>query len=60
MTDTQKETNTIKEGVMVTLMIGEDHWIGQVVEIREDTALIKLLDNMHYHAKLNELELLTP
>ena len=60
MMSTQKETNTIKEGVMVRLIIGEDHWIGQVVEIRKDTALIKLLDNMHYHAKLTELELLTP
>ena len=44
---------------MVTLVIGEDNWIGQVVELRNDVALIKLLDNMHYHAKLEELELLT-
>ena len=41
---------------MVRLQINKDQWIGQVVEIREDIALIKLLDNMHYHANLNELQ----
>jgi len=59
MMDTQKEIKTIEVGSMVKLMIGEDHWIGQVVELQETVALIKLLDNMHYHAKLEELELLT-
>jgi len=59
MMDTQKEIKTIEIDSMVTLMIGEDHWIGQVVELRNDVALVRLLDNMHYHAKLEELELLT-
>ena len=49
----------IKLSSMVQLQINDDHWIGQVVEIREDTALIKLLDNMHYHASLDELTPLT-
>jgi len=40
---------------MVTLTIGECDWIGQVVEIREEVYLIRLLDNMHYHAHLSEL-----
>ena len=44
---------------MVQLKINDDHWIGQVVEIREDTALIKLLDNMHYHAPLDDLTPMT-
>ena len=59
MMDIQKEIKTIEVDSMVTLMIGEDYWIGQVVELKNDVALIKLLDNMHYHAKLEELELLT-
>ena len=59
MMDTQKEIKTIEVDSMVTLMIGEDHWIGQVVELRNDVALVRLLENMHYHAKLEELELLT-
>ena len=57
--DTQKENKIIEVDSMVTLMIGEDNWIGQVVELRNDVALVRLLDNMHYHAKLEELELLT-
>jgi hypothetical protein len=52
--DTTKR-KIIELNSMVRLQINEDHWIGQVVEIREDTALIKLLDNMHYHAKLDDL-----
>ena len=44
---------------MVRLKINDDHWIGQVVEIREGIALIKLLDNMHYHACLSELSPMT-
>jgi hypothetical protein len=57
--ETVKEIKTIEVDSMVTLMIGEDHWIGQVVELRNDVALVRLLENMHYHAKLEELELLT-
>jgi len=57
--DTQKENKIIEVDSMVTLVIGEDNWIGQVVELRNDVALVRLLDNMHYHAKLEELELLT-
>ena len=49
-------TKIIKLNSMVKLEINKDQWIGQVVEIREDIALIKLLDNMHYHANLNELQ----
>jgi len=56
--DTTKR-KMIKLNSMVRLQINEDHWIGQVVEIREDTALIKLLDNMHYHASLDELTPMT-
>lgn len=41
---------------MVKLEINDSQWIGQVVEIRKDTALIKLMDNMHYHANLNDLQ----
>ena len=58
--DTQKENKIIEVDSMVRLMIGENHWIGQVVELKNDVALIQLLPNMHYHAKLEELELLTP
>ena len=43
----------------VKLKIKDDEWIGTVVEIRDDVALVQLLPNMHYHAKLEELELLT-
>jgi len=45
---------------MVRLKIGADDWIGKVVEIKGQVALIQLLDNMHYHARLDELELLQP
>ena len=44
---------------MVKVMINECQWIGQVVEIREDIALVQLLHNMHYHAQLDELTLLS-
>ena len=47
--------NKIKLDSMVTLIINEEEWIGQVVELRNKIALIKLLDNMHYHANVNEL-----
>ena len=60
MMDAQKEPKTIEVGSMVQLTIGEDHWIGQVVELQNGVALIKLLDNMHYHARLEELKLMNP
>jgi hypothetical protein len=44
---------------MVTLNIRDQPWIGQVVEIRKSIALVRLLDNMHYHADLSELTLFT-
>lgn len=49
----------IKLNSMVTLTIRDQPWIGQVVEIRKSIALVKLLDNMHYHANLSELTLFT-
>ena len=57
--ETRKENKRIELNSMVRLTINNDNWIGQVVEIRDNTALIKLLDNMHYHAKLDELKLLS-
>ena len=45
----------IKMNQMVTLTIGDSNYIGQVVEIREEVYLIRLYDNMHYHAILSEL-----
>ena len=55
-----KEEKTIELNSWVRLTINNDQWVGEVVELREDVALIRLLDNMHYRAKLEELELLTP
>jgi hypothetical protein len=49
-------TKIIKLNSMVKLEINDSQWIGQVVEIRKDTALIKLMDNMHYHASLDDLQ----
>tara|TARA_Y100000310_G_scaffold309124_1_gene352916 strand:- start:174 stop:368 length:195 start_codon:yes stop_codon:yes gene_type:complete len=49
----------IKVNSLVRLKINNDQWIGKVVEMRDEIALIHLMDNMHYHAKLEELELLT-
>ena len=60
MSDINKETQTIELNSWVRLTINNDQWVGEVVELREDVALVRLLDNMHYHAKLEELELLTP
>jgi len=60
MIDISQEDKRIELDSMVRLTINNDNWIGQVVEIQEQVALIKLLDNMHYHAKLDELELLNP
>jgi hypothetical protein len=52
-----KATTVIKLNSMVTLNIRDQPWIGQVVEIRKSIALVRLLDNMHYHADLSELTL---
>jgi len=60
MSDIEKETKPIELNSWVRLTINNDQWVGEVVELREDVALVRLLDNMHYHAKLKELELLTP
>jgi len=58
MSDIEKETKPIELNSWVRLTINSDQWVGEVVELREDVALVRLLDNMHYHAKLEELELL--
>jgi hypothetical protein len=50
-----KLKNKIKLDSMVRVTINEEEWIGQVVELRNKVALIKLMDNMHYHANVNEL-----
>ena len=55
----EKKKTMIKLNSMVTLKIKDEPWIGQVVEIRDNIALIMLYDNMHYHADLSELTLLT-
>ena len=60
MSDIEKEDRPIELNSWVRLTINNDQWVGEVVELREDVALVRLLDNMHYHAKLEELELLTP
>ena len=49
----------IKVDSMVTLTIRDQVWIGQVVEIVNEVALIRLLENMHYHAHLDDLTLFT-
>ena len=54
--DSEHNKNKIELNSMVKVSINER--IGQVVEIRDGIALIQLLDNMHYHATLNELTLL--
>ena len=53
----ETKNKTIKLNSMVTLNIRNEPWIGQVVEIRKNIALVRLLDNMHYHADLSELTL---
>ena len=57
--DEEKKETMIKLNSMVTLKIKDEPWIGQVVEIRDNMALVMLYDNMHYHATLDELTLLT-
>jgi len=44
---------------MVTLTISDQVWIGQVVEIIDEVVLVRLAQNMHYHARLSELQLFT-
>jgi hypothetical protein len=58
--DTKDKPQSIELNSWVKLVINDDPWVGEVVELREDVALVRLLDNMHYHAKLEDLELLTP
>tara|TARA_R110002060_G_scaffold22099_1_gene29992 strand:+ start:2303 stop:2485 length:183 start_codon:yes stop_codon:yes gene_type:complete len=60
MSDIEKEDKPIELNSWVRLTINNDQWVGEVVELCEGVALIRLLDNMHYHAKLDELELVTP
>ena len=60
MSDIKKEDKPIELNSWVRLTINNDQWVGEVVEIRDDVVLVRLLDNMHYHAKLDELELVTP
>ena len=60
MSDIEKEDKPIELNSWVRLTINNDQWVGEVVEIRDDVVLVRLLDNMHYHAKLDELELVTP
>jgi preprotein translocase subunit YajC len=55
----EKKETMIKLNSMVTLKIKDEPWIGQVVEIRDNIALVMLYDNMHYHADLSELTLFT-
>ena len=57
--DKEEKKTMIKLNSMVTLTIKDEPWIGQVVEIRDNIALIMLYDNMHYHADLSELSLFT-
>lgn len=55
----QKIKMRIELNTMVTLTIASQVWIGQVVEIIDEVALVRLAENMHYHAKMNELTLFT-
>lgn len=55
----EEKITMIKLNSMVTLKIKDEPWIGQVVEIRDNIALVMLYENMHYHADLDELTLLT-
>ena len=60
MSDVEKEDKPIELNSWVRLVINDDEWVGEVVELRDGIALVRLLDNMHYHVKLEELELLKP
>ena len=49
----------IKIKQMVRLKINEEEWIGQVMDIKNDIALVQLYENMHYHAHISELTPIT-
>ena len=49
----------IKVKQVVRLKINDEEWVGQVMSIIEDVALIQLFDNMHYHAHISELTPIT-
>ena len=49
----------IKIKQMVRLKINNEEWIGQVMDIENDIALIQLFENMHYHAHVSELTPIT-
>jgi vacuolar-type H+-ATPase catalytic subunit A/Vma1 len=49
----------IKIKQMVRLKINSEEWIGQVMDIENDIALIQLFENMHYHAHVSELTPIT-
>ena len=49
----------IKVKQVVRLKINDEEWIGQVMSIIEDVALIQLFENMHYHAHVSELTPIT-
>ena len=43
---------------VIKVVINDSLWIGQVVEIEGDSVLVRLLDNLHYRAQMNELALI--
>mgnify|MGYP003124698361 CR=1 FL=1 len=49
----------IKIKQVVRLTINDEEWIGQVIDIENDVALIQLFENMHYHAHISELTPIT-
>jgi len=53
----EEKITMIKLNSMVTLTIKDEPFIGQVVEIRDNIALVMLYENMHYHANVKELTL---
>lgn len=56
----QTITNKFKIDTMVVVEVKPGlTMIGQVVEIKKEVALIKFYDNMHYHANLSQLNLLS-
>ena len=58
--DAPEKEEEIKTNAMVSLNINGDTWIGQVIEIKDQVCWVKLQENMHYHATMSELSLLTP
>jgi hypothetical protein len=44
---------------VVRLTINDEEWIGQVMDIENDIALIQLFENMHYHAHISVLTPIT-